>query len=335
MRFPAGLYKSLALSFIKNSLRGGKRFPLVLMLEPTHRCNLACAGCDRIRLNAETHMRDLSLDECIDAAGQSGAPVVTVTGGEPLLYGQVGLLVEKLLRMQRYVYLCTNGLLARSLAEDFLPHPRLSLNFHLDGMEQTHDRIAGRSGTFQTAIEAIRKAKEKGFRVCTNTSVYKYADAEELEQLFALLASINIDGILISPAFTYQSVAEDIFLTREEAAEKFMRMKHLFDRYPFMSTPMYIDFLQGTRRMRCTPWGNPTRNPLGWKSPCYLITDAYCESFKELMERTDWQKYESGEDPRCRNCMVHSGFEATAMRNAFSNPRDLLRLALWNFRCPR
>jgi len=333
MRFPAGLYKSLALSFIKNRLKGGKRFPLVLMLEPTHRCNLACSGCDRIRLNAETHARDLSLDECIDAAVQSGAPVVTVTGGEPLLYGQVVPLVEKLLRMRRYVYLCTNGLLAGSLVDELRPHPGLSLNFHLDGIEKTHDCMAGRSGTFQIAIEAIKRAKQKGFRVCTNTSVYKDADAEELEQLFALVTRINVDGILISPAFSYQSVTEDIFLSREEAAEKFRCMEHLFDRYPFMSTPMYIDFLQGKRRMRCTPWGNPTRNPLGWKSPCYLITDAYCESFRELMEKTDWDRYESGEDPRCRNCMVHSGYEATAMRHAFSNPRDLLRLALWNFRC--
>lgn len=332
MRFPAGLYKSLALSFIKNSLKGGKRFPLVLMLEPTHRCNLACAGCDRIRLNADAPTRDLSLDECIDAAVQSGAPVVTVTGGEPLLYGQLVPLVEELLGMQRYVYLCTNGLLAGSLVDELRPHPGLSLNFHLDGIEKTHDRMAGRIGTFQIAIEAIKRAKQKGFRVCTNTSVYKDANAEELEQLFALITRINVDGILISPAFSYQSVTEDIFLNREEAAEKFKCLGHLFDRYPFMSTPMYIDFLQGKRRMRCTPWGNPTRNPLGWKSPCYLITDAYCESFRELMEKTDWDRYESGGDPRCRNCMVHSGYEATAMRHAFSNPRDLLRLALWNFR---
>ena len=332
MRFPVGLYKSLALSFIKNSVRGGKRFPLVLMLEPTHRCNLACAGCDRIRLNAENNARDLSLDACIDAARQSGAPVVTVTGGEPLLYKDVGKLVEELLRMNRYVYLCTNGLLADKLTEEIRPHPRLCLSFHIDGMEQTHDRTAGRSGIFDTVVESIKKAKKHGFRVCTNTSVYKYAEVGELEQLFGLLRNINVDGILISPAFSYQSVSDDIFLSREEAALKFKYMDHLFDRYPFISTPMYIDFLQGRRHMRCTPWGNPTRNPLGWKSPCYLITDAYCDSFQELMDKTDWDRYGSDKDPRCRNCMVHSGYEATAMRNAFSSPRDLLRLALWNFR---
>lgn len=332
MRFPLGLYKALTRSFVKNGVKGRKRFPLVLMLEPTHRCNLACAGCDRIRLNAETPACDLSLDECMEAAFESGAPVVTVTGGEPLLYKQLNRLVEELLRMHRYVYLCSNGLLTGSFIEEFRPHPCLSLNFHLDGMEETHDRIAGRSGTFRAAIESIRTAKQKGFRVCTNTSVYKYADLQELEELFALLTRIKVDGILISPAFSYQSVAEKIFLSREEAAEKFRRMEHLFGRYPFMSTPIYLDFLKGKKPMRCTPWGNPTRNPLGWKSPCYLITDAYCGSFRELMEKTDWDRYESGEDPRCRDCMVHSGYEATAMRNAFSNPRDLVRLAFWNFR---
>ena len=307
---------------------------MVLMLEPTHRCNLACAGCDRIRLNAETDARDLSLDECIDAVVQSGAPVVTVTGGEPLLYGQLRALVAELLRMKRYVYLCTNGLLAASLVRQLSPHPGLSLNFHLDGMEKTHDRVTGQDGTFRTAIEAIKRAKEKGFRVCTNTSVYKYADAKELEQLFALLTQIGVDGILISPAFSYQSVREEIFLSREEAIERFSHMESLFSRYPFMSTPMYIDFLQGKRRMLCTPWGNPTRNPLGWKSPCYLITDTYCESFAELMTKTDWDRYEAGRDLRCRDCMVHSGFEASVTRQAFSRPYDLLRLLLWNFRCP-
>ncbi len=334
MRFPAGLYTSLAISFLKNGFTRGKRFPLVLMLEPTHRCNLSCAGCDRIRLHAEKGGRDLTLDECTDAALQSAAPVVTVTGGEPLLYPQLVSLIDRLLRMKRYVYLCTNGLLAASLFDTLRPHPRLSLNLHLDGMEKTHDAIAGRSGTFRSAIEAIRKAKRKGFRVCTTTSVYKNGDAAEMEELFALLSAMQVDGMLISPAFSYGSVPDDIFLTREEAAETFRRMAPLFKKHRFMSTPLYLDFLKGKRMMKCTPWGNPTRNPHGWKSPCYLVTDTYYASFEELMQRTDWDRYESGKDPRCRNCMVHSGYEATAMREAFSHPLELVKLARWNFRCP-
>jgi hopanoid biosynthesis associated radical SAM protein HpnH len=332
MRFPSGLYKALALRFIKNGLSGGNRFPLVLMLEPTLRCNLSCAGCDRIRLAGTKEVEDLSLQESVAAAVESGAPVVTVTGGEPLLYKDLGPLLSELLRLKRYVYLCTNGILCESFVEGFEPHPAFTLNVHLDGMEETHDRITGRVGMFKNALEAIRRAKEKGFRVCTNTSVYKNTDMGELEQLFATLARLNLDGMLIAPAFGYESVGSDIFLEREDTRRLFREMGSLFDRYPFMSTPIYIDFLQGKREMSCTPWGNPTRNPLGWKSPCYLITDAYYRSFKDLMEGTDWDAYEAGLDPRCRNCMVHSGYEATVMRRAFSHPRDLARLLFWNLK---
>lgn len=332
MRFPASLYSSMSSLFIRNALAGNKKFPLVLMLEPTHRCNLACAGCDRIRLYGTEHTEDLSLQQCIDAAVESGAPVVTITGGEPMLYPELKSLAGKLLDMKRQIYLCTNGLLTESFIEEFGPHPRLTLNFHLDGMEGTHDRITGKAGAFRKSVETIRKAKQKGFRVSTNTSFYKNTDIGELEKLFVLLKDIGVDGFLISPAFSYERVENDIFLSRREIEERFREMGHFFEKFPFMSTPIYVDFLQGKRQMHCTPWGNPTRNPLGWKSPCYLITDAYYESFRELMEKTDWKRYESGADPRCTNCMVHSGYEATVMRTAFSNPGDLLRLALWNLK---
>jgi len=328
MRFPFSLYASLAKSFIQNARQRKDKFPLVLMLEPTHRCNLDCAGCDRIRLYDQQHSRDLSLDECLDAVRESGAPVVTITGGEPMLYKDLKPLAADLVKQKKHVYLCTNGLLAEAFIEDFKPSSRLTLNIHLDGMEETHDRIANRPGTFKKAIASIRKAKQKGFRVSTNTSVFKTTDDKELEQLFGLLKGLQVNGMLISPAFSYERVENDIFLSRQEAIEKFSKMD--FKKYPFMSSPLYLDFLTGKRNMRCTPWGNPTRNPLGWKSPCYLITDAYYASYREMMENTDWNKYESGVDPRCKDCMVHSGYEATVQRIAFSNPKDLLRLLLWN-----
>ncbi|HYA32107.1 MAG TPA: adenosyl-hopene transferase HpnH [Thermodesulfovibrionales bacterium] len=332
MRFPVSLYSSLTSFFIRNAVKGRRRFPLVLMLEPTHRCNLACAGCDRIRLHSREQSDDLSLEQCISAAVESGAPVVTVTGGEPLLYPDLQSLVAELLRMKRHVYLCTNGLLTESFIEEFMPGPRLTLNFHLDGLEETHDRIANKAGTFRKAVEAIRKAKQRGFRVSTNTSVYKSSDIRELEKLFELLKSMHVDGILVAPAFSYESVEESIFLGRDEIRQKFSEMAAFFDRFPLISSPLYMDFLKGKREMHCTPWGNPTRNPLGWKSPCYLITDMYYPSFRDMMEKTPWERYEKGDDPRCRNCMVHSGYEATAMRNAFSHPSDLLRLVIWNLK---
>jgi hopanoid biosynthesis associated radical SAM protein HpnH len=298
------------------------------MLEPTHRCNLDCAGCDRIRLYDQQHTSDLSLEQCLDAVKESGAPVVTITGGEPMLYKDLKPLASELVKQKKHVYLCTNGLLAESFIEDFKPNARLTLNIHLDGMEETHDRIANKPGTFKKAIASIQKAKQKGFRVSTNTSVFKSTDNKELERLFGLLKDLHVNGILISPAFSYERVDDDIFLSRREAVEKFSKMD--FKKYPFMSSPLYLDFLTGKRDLRCTPWGNPTRNPLGWKSPCYLITDTYYASYKEMMEKTDWNKYESGIDPRCKDCMVHSGYEATVQRIAFSHPKDLLRLLLWN-----
>lgn len=330
MRFPLSLYSSLSASFTKNALKGNKKFPLVLMLEPTHRCNLACAGCDRIRLYDRTQTEDLALSQCIDAVVESDAPVVTVTGGEPMLYKDLVPLVEELIRMKRHIYLCTNGILTASFIDEFQPHGRLTLNFHVDGIEDAHDLVT-KPGTFKKVIESIKKAKQKGFRVSTNTSVYKNSDRAQLEKLFAFLKNLGVDGMLISPAFHYGSVEGDLFLTRKEAAGKFRQMD-FFNKFPFISSPLYVDFLKGKRQLRCTPWGNPTRNPLGWKSPCYLITDTYYKTFAEMMEKTPWDRYESGLDPRCRDCMVHSGYEATVQRMAFSRPKDFLRLAIWNMR---
>ncbi len=330
MRFSPSLSAALTGYFFKNVLKGREKYPFVLMLEPTHRCNLSCAGCDRIRLYAQGRSRDLTLDECLGAAVESGAPVVTVTGGEPLLYGDLSGLLSGLIRLKRHIYLCTNGLLAGSFVDAYRPHARLTLSFHLDGMGETHDRISGRPGSFDTVIEGLKAAKKKGFRVWTNTSVYKRTETGELIELFTLLKGLGVDGILVSPAFGYESVSDDIFLDREEVAERFGRMRGLFRGLPMTGTPLYLDFLEGKGQMACMPWGSPTRNPLGWKSPCYLITDTYYPSYPELMEKTRWEAYGPGRDGRCKDCMVHSGFEPAAMREVFAHPGKMLRCLLWN-----
>jgi hopanoid biosynthesis associated radical SAM protein HpnH len=330
MRFSPGLSTELAGYFFKSVLKGRKRFPFVLMLEPTHRCNLSCAGCDRIRLDSKERLADLSLGQCLEAVIESNAPVVTVTGGEPLLYQNLEELISELIRLKRYIYLCTNGLLAGSFIDRFVPHRRLTLNFHVDGMEKTHDRVTGRQGSFTGAIEGLKAAKRKGFRVWTNTSIYRWTDTEELIELFSLLKDLGVDGILVSPAFGYQSVSDDIFLTKEEVAGRFEAMRSRFRGLPLAGTPLYLDFLEGKGQMGCMPWGSPTRNPFGWKSPCYLITDTYYGSFSDLMEKTHWDGYGPGKDGRCRDCMVHSGFEPAAMRESLSDPRKMLRMLWWN-----
>jgi len=315
---------------LSNGIHRIKRFPLVLMLEPTHQCNLNCSGCGRIREYADSLHRSLSLEECLASVDEAGAPVVTVTGGEPLLLPNLGRIIREILDRGKHVFLCTNGTLLKEKLADFSPDVRLTFNVHLDGFGEAHDRILGWRGVFDAAVEAIRSAKKEGFRVSTNTTVYKDSDPSNLARLLDMLRRLDVDGILVSPAFDYESVNEDLFLDREEIVHKFNSLSYLFDGCRMISSPIYLEFLSGKRDLRCTPWGNPTRNPKGWKSPCYLITDTHYASFDELMEKTDWDRYESGKDLRCRNCMVHCGFEPSVARSVGSHPSDLIKMIRWN-----
>jgi len=302
------------------------------MLEPTHRCYLQCAGCGRIREYRETLGQELSLEECLHTVDECPAPVVTITGGEPLLYGEVAPLVREVLHRGRHIYFCTNGvLLARSL-DLFRPTSRFTFNVHLDGPREVHDGIIGTPGTFDRAMEGIRAAKKRGFRVTTNTTIYRETDPEKIDLLFQILTQAGVDGLLLAPAYHYEAVQEGLFLTREEIVRKFQEIEALSRKYRIISTPLYLEFLRGQRTMKCTPWGNPTRNPAGWKSPCYLITDAHYPTFRELMEKTDWERFVSGEDHRCQHCMMHCGFEPTVVRELSGSLSDIWRMILWNLR---
>jgi hopanoid biosynthesis associated radical SAM protein HpnH len=295
------------------------------MLEPTFRCNLTCAGCGRIREYGDVLDRTLSLGECLRAVEESGAPVVSITGGEPLLHPEIGQIVARIAAQRRFVHLCTNGLLLVSSLSKFEPSPYLSFVFHLDGLAASHDRFAGREGVFDAAIAAIRAAKSAGFQVLVNTTIYKGTDLQEIEQLFVLLSEIPIDGIMVAPAFGYQAVDSHVFLDRNEATLALQPIYEQRRRFRFYNTAIYLEFLAGKRELECVPWSTPTRNPKGWKRPCYLITDGHCSSFHELMEETAWEQYGVGNDPRCANCMVHCGFEASAVEAAIRHPLSLLR----------
>jgi hopanoid biosynthesis associated radical SAM protein HpnH len=255
--------------------------------------------------------------------------VVTVTGGEPLLYAPVFELLQELLRRQKHIYLCTNAiLLERSLPK--LPvSDRLTLSVHLDGLAPTHDRLLGRPGLFQIAIKAIKAAIAAGHRICTNTTIYKETDPQEIEILFSYLGHIGVHGLLVSPAYCFPGVKEELFLSRKEIKEKFNQLTGNSQNFKFFSTPLYLSFLRGERHYECTPWANPTRNPQGWRSPCYQLVDTHYPSFKELMERTNWDNYGVGKDPRCAQCMMHSGFEPTAVRQ-MSGLSDLWTMFRWN-----
>jgi hopanoid biosynthesis associated radical SAM protein HpnH len=329
MGFPPQQMLHLSRYLLTKKIGQEKRYPLVLMLELTYRCNLSCAGCGRIREYRDTLGQTLSVEECLASAAEAGAPVVAVSGGEPLLHKGVQEIVAGLIEQKRFVYLCTNGLLMEESLDKFRPSPYFSFNVHLDGLAETHDRLVGRKGTFDKAVKAIGAAKRAGFRVCTNTTVYKGTDPQEIKQLLSLLTEQRVDGVLLSPAFGYEAVEEDIFLTRDEIHGLFRTILSNPDGVRFYNTPPYLELLKGEREMQCTPWGNPTRTPQGWKRPCYLLTDGYCQSFKELMETTDWEHYGLGRDPRCANCMVHSGFEASAVL-AMGRPAGLPKAIAWS-----
>jgi len=336
MRFPLSLTRSMTAYLLKQRLGGRTHFPLVLMLEPLHACNLACTGCGRIREYADTFQSRMSMDECLASVDECPAPVVSICGGEPLVYEGVEELVRRTVARPRHVYLCTNGLLLEQKLDGFRPSSRLFINVHLDGLEATHDRAVGRPGVFARAVAGIKAAKAAGFLVTTNTTVYHETDMREVVVLLEYLAELGVDGFMLSPSFGYEAVfqsqpdrAQSLFMTRDEIREKFRKIRPRLKRFRLVTSPIYLDFLCGRRELECAAWANPTRNVRGWKGPCYLVTDRHYASYRELVEATAWDRLGPGKDPRCEHCLVHCGFEPAAVLAAHRRWRDALTMALW------
>jgi hopanoid biosynthesis associated radical SAM protein HpnH len=329
MPVPIAQMFTVASYLLRQKLRGRRRYPLVLMLEPLYRCNLACAGCGKIQYPKEILKRHLSVEQCMRAVDECGAPIVSLPGGEPLLHPQIGEIVAGLVERRKYVYLCTNALLLEEKLDLFEPSRYLSFSVHLDGLEPEHDAAVCREGTWRTARAAIQAALARGFRVTTNSTFFVGADPERIRAHFDDTMALGVEGMMVSPGYSYDKAPDqDHFLERERTHELF---RQLFRGRPrswrFNQSPLFLEFLAGTRDYDCTPWGNPTYSVFGWSRPCYLMQDGYARSFTELIEETSWQDYgpKSG-NPKCRNCMVHSGFEASAVDHAFSSPRGMLAM---------
>jgi hopanoid biosynthesis associated radical SAM protein HpnH len=330
MRFPLSLTTRLTRYIASKRLRGVEKFPLVLMLEPLHACNLTCTGCGRIREYKSTINEMLTVEQCVAAVEECGAPVVSICGGEPMIYPELGRLVREILGRQRHIYLCTNGMFIRKRLHELEPSNRFFLNVHLDGLEKTHDLCVERDGVFREAIEGLTAAKAAGFLVCSNTTIYKQTDLREIAELFEYLYNLGVDGFMISPAYSYAAVqTKEIFMSREEVREKFQLATRLLEKYNLITSPIYLEYLRGERELMCTAWGNPTYNPRGWKGPCYLITDNHFVSFKDLIEKTAWEKYGRGLDPRCQDCMVHVGYEPSAVLGANRKLGDNWKMLKW------
>jgi hopanoid biosynthesis associated radical SAM protein HpnH len=330
MRYPLKMSAKMAGYIASKKIHGQKKFPMVLMLEPLHACNLTCTGCGRIREYKSTINESLTVAECLAAVDDCGSPIVSICGGEPMIYPEIGQLTKEILDRGKHIILCTNGMFIRKRLHEFKPSSSFFWNVHLDGMERTHDLCVERDGVFRDAIDGIKAAKAAGFLVCSNTTIYKETDLNEISELYSYLDELGVDGYMLSPAYSYSSVAtKDIFMSREDIRDKFRDAVGLLGKHNLMVSPIYLDFLKGERELDCTAWGTPTFNPRGWKGPCYLITDTHHESYKELVENTDWSKYGPGNDPRCQDCMVHVGFETTPVLGAKPKLGDTWKMLKW------
>jgi len=318
---------TVATYVLKQKLAGRKRYPLVLMLEPLFRCNLACAGCGKIQYPAHILKKNLTPEQCFRAVEECGTPMVSIPGGEPLMHPQIGEIVEGLVARKKYIYLCTNALLLKEKLDLFKPSKYLTFSVHLDGEREHHDFSVCREGGYDVAVEAIKEALNRGFRVTTNTTLFDGADANSVRAFFDEAMDLGVEGMMLSPGYSYDKAPDQKHFLGLARTRRLFRAI-LSNRKPdwrFNMSPLFLEFLMGKRHYTCTPWGMPTYNIFGWQKPCYLLQDGYADTFQELIETTEWHEYgtESG-NPKCANCMVHSGYEASAVNYTFSSFKGFL-----------
>jgi hopanoid biosynthesis associated radical SAM protein HpnH len=312
---------------LRQKLAGRKRYPLVLMLEPLFRCNLACAGCGKVQYPAHILKKDLSPEDCFKAVDECGAPVVSIPGGEPMMHPQIDKIVEGLVARRKYVYLCTNALLLKEKLHLFKPSKYLSFSVHVDGQKEHHDFSVCREGGYDLAIDGIRAAVKRGFRVTTNTTLFDGADPKSVRAFFDEMMDLGVESMMLSPGYSYDKAPDQKhFLGRARTRRLFRAMlSNRKKKWRFNQSPLFLEYLMGKRNYNCTPWGMPTYNLFGWQKPCYLLQDGYAESYQELMETTDWNAYgtQSG-NPQCANCMVHCGYEPTSVDDTFGSLRGFV-----------
>jgi len=324
MAVPVSQMWTVASYVLRQKLAGRERYPLVLMLEPLFRCNLACAGCGKIQYPTHILKKDLSVEDCLKAVDECGAPMVSIPGGEPLMHPQIAEIVEGLVARKKYIYLCTNALLLKEKLHLFKPSKYLSFSVHVDGQKEHHDFSVCREGGYELALDGIRAAVEAGFRVTTNTTLFDGADPNSVRKFFDEMMDVGVESMMVSPGYSYDKAPDQKhFMGRARIRRMFRAMlSNRKKTWRFNQSPLFLEYLMGKRNYKCTPWGMPTYNIFGWQKPCYLLQDGYAESYKELMETTEWASYgtESG-NPQCANCMVHCGYEPSSVDDTFGSLR--------------
>jgi len=320
---------------VKNHLMGVKRYPMVLMLEPLFRCNLACQGCGKIDYPSEILNQRISVADAIEAARECPAPIIAIAGGEPLLHREMPQIVDAYLKMGKFVILCTNALLLEKKIDQYTPHKNFCWDIHLDGDKDMHDKSVDQDGVYDRAVDAIKLSKSKGFRTSINCTLFEGADPDRVAAFFDTVADLDVEGVMTSPGYSYERAPDqEHFLSRTRTKELFRAIfargkesKKRGKTWKFTQSPLFLDFLAGNQTYSCTPWGNPTRNVFGWQRPCYLLGEGYAKTFKELMEDTAWDQYGVGNYEKCSDCMVHSGFEATAVMDSVKKPWKVAAMA--------
>jgi hopanoid biosynthesis associated radical SAM protein HpnH len=325
---------TVATYVLKQRILGRKRYPLTLMLEPLFRCNLACAGCGKIQYPAHVLKMNMSVESALRAVDECGAPTVAIPGGEPLMHPEIDKIVAGIVARKKYVYLCTNALLLKQKLDLFQPSKYLSFSVHMDGQKDHHDLSVCKEGGYEIAHEAIQEAVKRGFRVTTNTTLFDGTDPSSVRAFFDEMMELGVEGMMVSPGYSYDKAPDQShFLGRARTRRLFRAI--LSNRKPnwrFNMSPLFLEFLMGKQQFRCTPWGMPTYNLFGWQKPCYLLQDGYADTFQELMDSVAWDQYgtESG-NPKCANCMVHSGYEASAVDHTFGSLKGLWATAKATF----
>jgi hopanoid biosynthesis associated radical SAM protein HpnH len=334
MPVPVSQAWTVATYLLKQKIAGRKRYPFVLMLEPLFRCNLACAGCGKIQYPAHILKKELSPEECFKAVDECGTPMVSIPGGEPLMHSQIDKIVEGLVARKKYIYLCTNALLLKEKLDLFTPSKYLTFSVHMDGQQEHHDFSVCREGGYEAAVEGIREAVKRGFRVTTNTTLFDGADPKSVRAFFDEMMELGVEGMMLSPGYSYEKAPDQKhFLGRARTRRLFRAiLSNRKKSWKFNQSVLFLEFLMGKKNYACTPWGMPTYNIFGWQKPCYLLQDGYADSFQELLDSVEWQNYgtESG-NPKCANCMVHSGYEASAVDYTFSGLRGIWETAKATF----
>lgn len=329
MAVPISQQYTVAKYVLSQKFRGVKRYPLVLMLEPLFRCNLACAGCGKIQYPDHVLDKRLTPEQCWAAAEECGAPMVSIPGGEPLIHPEIRQIVQGLVDRKKYIYLCTNAILLERKLDEFTPSKYLTFSIHMDGLKDEHDLAVCRDGVYEVAVKAIKAAVKRGHRVTTNTTLFDDANPDRVRTFFDEMMALGVEGMTISPGYSYQKAPDQQhFLKRTRTMELFAKiLARPKSGWRFNQSPLFLDFLMGQREYECTPWGNPTYNVFGWQKPCYLLQEGYAKTFRELMESTAWEQYGTGRNEKCADCMVHCGYEASAVEDTFSTMSGFTRTA--------